>query len=139
VLYWLQESDKSGFAAGKDVKMVLDQQKLEVLKIQPVGDGPIDIDLICSPAQVDSFINLCNIQGVSIRGFTWWCHVIDGHEPCGMGGPKSKYYDGWFSEIPMYDIIRLPNNEAYRNYFKNIWPTSIDYHSCYWPGFWLEE
>ncbi len=119
--------------------MVLDQQKLEDLKIQPVGDGPIDIDLICSPTQIDPFINLCNVQGVSIRGFTWWCHVVGGHEPCGMGGPKSKYYDGWFSEVPMYDIIRLPNNEAYRNYFKNIWPTAADYHSCYWPGFWLEE
>ncbi len=79
--------------------MVLDQPKLEVLKIQPVGDSLID--LIYSPTQVDSFINLCNVQGVSIRGFTWWCHVVDGHEPCGMDGPKSKYYDGWFSEILM--------------------------------------
>ncbi len=64
--------------------MVLVEQILEVLKPQPVGNGMIDI--ICSFDNIDSFIDLCNAYEVSIKGFTWWCHVVDGHEPCGMGG-----------------------------------------------------
>ena len=115
---------------------MFDKRDLEELKIQPVGDGLID--MICSPACIDAFIDLCNAQGVPIKGFTWWCHVAEGHKPCGMGGPLSRYFDGWFSEIPLDDIIRLSDNETYRDYFKNVWPASADYHSCYWPGFWLE-
>jgi hypothetical protein len=76
-------------------------------------------------------------MGLRIGGFTWWCHVADGHEPCGMGGPKSEYFDGWFSEIPMDKIIELKDNEACRAYFAKEWPEDPDYRACYWPGFWL--
>lgn len=27
------------------------------------------------------------------------------HEPCGMDGPESAYFAGWFSEIWMDEII----------------------------------
>ncbi|MBQ9534710.1 MAG: hypothetical protein IJU78_02540 [Clostridia bacterium] len=110
---------------------------LENMKIQPVGNGLID--LICHPDCIDAFIDCCNEKGAEIKGFTWWCHVTDGHEPCGMGGPISEYYGGWFSEIFMRDIIKLTDNESYRDYFTNIWPADKEFHACYWPGFWLEE
>ena len=116
---------------------MLDQQSLEKLKIQPVGEGMID--LICPPEHIDAFIDLCDASGISIRGFTWWCHVTEGHTPCGMGGPRSRYYDGWFSEIPMEDILRLPDSGAYRDFFRNTWPMDKSCHDCWWPGFWLEE
>ncbi len=114
-----------------------DNKGLKELKIQPVGEGMID--LICPPESIGAFLDLCEADGSSIYGFTWWCHVTEGHAPCGMGGPKSLYYDGWFSEIPMEDIIRLPDDGAYREFFQNIWPKDKRYHDCWWPGFWLEE
>ena len=110
--------------------------ELEEMKIQPVGDGLID--LICAPENIDRFVDLCNEMGVTIQGFTWWCHVTEGHEPCGMGGPVSKYFDGWFSEVPMEDIIKIEGNEGYREYLREKWPKDPDFHECYWPGFWIE-
>ena len=114
-----------------------DKKSLEALQIQPVGEGLID--LICPPEHINAFIDFCEADGVPIRGFTWWCHVTEGHAPCGMGGPRSRYYDGWFSEIPMEDIIRLPDNGAYRDFFRNTWPKDKSWRDCWWPGFWLEE
>ena len=114
-----------------------DKKSLEELKIQPAGEGMID--LICPPEQIDAFVDLCEAEGIPICGFTWWCHVTEGHTPCGMGGPKSRYYDGWFSEIPMEEIIRLPDNGAYRDFFRTAWPKDKGFHDCWWPGFWLEE
>lgn len=127
--------------------MELFSKSLDNLKIQPVGDG--FIDLICPPEHIEAFIDLCNEHRMIIKGFTWWCHVTEGHKACGMGGPKSEYYDGWFSEMPMNEIIKLSdnvswesyvaNNENYRNYFVNEWPKEENYSDCHWPGFWLEE
>ncbi|SDB13313.1 hypothetical protein [Butyrivibrio sp. INlla16] len=115
----------------------MESQILSRLKIQAVGGGKID--LICPPDSVDEFIDLCCAEGTTIEGFTWWCHVTEGHIPCGMGGPKSVYFDGWFSEIPMDDIIRLGDNESYREFFNRTWPSDKNYHGCYWPGFWIED
>lgn len=117
--------------------MKLNMQTLEEMKIQPVGSGVID--LICAPERVGEFVDLCNREGLRIRGFTWWCHVTGQHEPCGMGGPRAKYCDGWYSEIPMDEIISLGDNESYRTYFSGIWQSDEGYRECYWPGFWLEE
>lgn len=117
---------------------MLDQNLIKALKIQPVGTGWID--MICSPDRIDDFIDLCNSKNLSITGFTWWCHVTDDHEPCGMGGPMSDYYNGWFSEIlPLGEVIELSDNESYRIFLKEIWPEQEDYQSCWWPGFWLED
>lgn len=116
---------------------MLDRNLIETLKIQPVGTGWID--MICSPDRIDDFIDLCNSNNLSITGFTWWCHVTDDHEPCGLGGPVSKYYDGWFSEIAMWEITSLSDNESYRTFFKETWSQSEDYEPCHWPGFWLED
>jgi hypothetical protein len=119
------------------VKVLSTAELLAALSIQPVGNGLID--LICPPDRVDLFIDFCNAAGRIVRGFTWWCHVTEGHEPCGMGGPAAKYFDGWFSEIPADGLIRFLDNESYRDYFKNVWPADKRYQACRWPGFWLEE
>ena len=118
---------------------MLDNAQLDELRIQPVGEGEDMIDLICPPEKIDAFLDLCNTEGIEIKGFSWWCHVTEGHEPCGMGGPKSSFFEGWFSEIPMDDIVRLSDNASYSTFFKYIWPEEDNYHDCWWPGFWLES
>lgn len=109
---------------------------LQGLKIQPVGDGMAD--LICPSHHIKSFIDMCDRNDIKIKGFTWWCHVTEGHEPCGMGGPKSIYFEGWFSEVPMENIISFETNEEYGDYLLVKWTNSSDYKACYWPGFWIE-
>lgn len=96
-------------------------------------------DLICPPQNIKAFIEKCNQQNISIKGLTWWCHVTEGHEPCGMGGPKSIYFDGWFSEIQMDNIISFETNSECLDFLLNEWKNSSEYKACYWPGFWLEE
>lgn len=87
---------------------------LEKYKVQPVGTGYID--LIVLNQFVDSFINELSDINILVSGITWWCHCTESTDGLncqhGMGGPKSKYYDGWFSEttIPMHDV-NLINSE----------------------------
>lgn len=109
----------------------------EELHIQSVGSG--GIDLICPMENVPLFVQKMNELHIKIKGFTWWCHVTDKHEPCGMGGPKSQYYSGWFSEIPMSSIISFDDNDKYLQYLLEKWPCSAEYKACYFPGFWIEE
>ena len=68
------------------IKEISLEELLKVLKIQPLGKGLLD--MICSPNDVGVFIDFCNALGKSIKGFTWWCHVTEEHQPCGMGGPS---------------------------------------------------
>ncbi|MET3290597.1 UNVERIFIED_CONTAM: hypothetical protein ABID98_003167 [Brevibacillus sp. OAP136] len=48
------------------------------------------------------FVNEITALGVIISDVTWWCYV-DPVNPKGcphvLGGPKSEYYAGWFSEL----------------------------------------
>ena len=137
----LRVDELSAAEVGLKVKEWCDRQiltaKIKELKIQPVGDG--FIDMICPPESINELLDLCNLMGLQIAGFSWWCHVTGGHEPCGMGGPKSEYDDGWFSEIPMDKIIEMKDNEAYRTYFSKEWPKAPEYRECYRPGFWLKD
>ncbi len=110
---------------------------LEMLKIQPVGNGLID--LICPWESVEPFVRQCDGAGLTVTGFTWWCHVTGNHRPCGMGGPRSVYFDGWFSELPMDDPVCFDNNAEVLHYLKDVWPRESGYRPCLWPGFWLEE
>ena len=108
---------------------------LKRLHIQPVGNGYID--LICPVENISEFIDCMEQLCITIKGFTWWCHVHGGHEACGLGGPRSRYSDGWFSEIPMDDIIRFDSNEELKHYLLEIYPNSPQYKECYVPAFWL--
>ena len=82
---------------------------LEKYKVQPVGHGYID--LIVKKELVEGLINELTNHNIIIMGVTWWCHCTTESEillgcPHGMGGPQSRYYQGWFSETqtPMYEI-----------------------------------
>lgn len=95
-----------------DKKIRLDEN-MKKLSVQPVGNGYIDC--ICPFANVEPFINTMNKLNIKITGFTWWCLVINGHEPCGMGGPRNIYGSGWYSEIPpMGEVHEFPNKRQLR-------------------------
>lgn len=74
----------------------------ELYKVEPVGDGYIDCIVLKDNMQM--FINEISASGILITDVSWWCYVSPNNNessgcPHGMGGPKSKYYDGWFSEL----------------------------------------
>lgn len=72
---------------------------LALYKAQPVGSGYIDI--IVKRENVRQLIEALIHDGVKINCITWWEYVEPNtrSKGYGYGGPKSYYYDGWFSEI----------------------------------------
>lgn len=75
-------------------------------KVQPVGTGYIDC--IITMPYVGEFIDKLTIKGIVVHAVTWWYHcssttTIENNCPLAMGGPKSTYWDGWFSEM-MIDL-----------------------------------
>ena len=109
---------------------------MDELHIQAVGNGYTD--LICPRENVGKFIDEMDKLHIKIIGITWWCHVTEGHEPCGMGGPKNKFGPGWYSEISLTDLIRFESHEELRRYLLEKYPTSKEYKECHIPAFWLE-
>jgi hypothetical protein len=78
-------------------------------KVQPVGNGYID--MIIENEFVDGFIEELTKSGFVVEGVSWWCHCTQDSQvklgcPHGLGGPKSEFFEGWFSEtdIPMFEI-----------------------------------
>lgn len=118
-----------------DKKLRLDEN-LKKLSVQPIGNGYIDC--ICPLANIAQFIDTMNEINIKITGFTWWCLVIEGHEPCGMGGPRDRHSPGWYSEIPMDSILKFSSNADIKNFLFNDWPSSSDYKPCFHPCFWLD-
>lgn len=106
------------------------------LHMHCVGMGFLEI--ICPQNSIVEFIDEMDKLHIDITGFSWWCHVTEGHEPCGMGGPRDRYGDGWYSEIEMGDFTSLDSNDAYRRYFTIEYPDSKDYKPCRVPAFSLE-
>ncbi len=109
---------------------------LEIFHVQPVGYGYIDC--ICPMENAPAFIRELTKRSVRISGFTWWCHVTEDHEPCGIGGPKSRYDDGWYSEIEMGNVKEFPDNSEMLEYLEHGWKASPDYRPCFTPAFWLD-
>jgi len=81
------------------------KQQLDYLvlkhKGQPVGDGYIDI--IVSRDNYAAFVEDLTTNKFAIVAVSWWCHCTPENKtrfgcPHGYGGPKSIYFDGWFSE-----------------------------------------
>ncbi|MBL7837147.1 MAG: hypothetical protein JNM67_06500 [Bacteroidetes bacterium] len=73
---------------------------LEKHKAQPVGHGYIDI--IISRDNYKDFISDLVASGYKIDCVSWWEWFEDRKEnEFGLGGPKSIFYKGWFSEIPV--------------------------------------
>lgn len=78
------------------------ERLLTLYKVQPVGNGYIDCIVIKN--NLDEFINEITALGILITDVSWWCYVNPTVKestecPHGMGGPESRYYDGWFSEL----------------------------------------
>ncbi|AZN39914.1 hypothetical protein [Paenibacillus albus] len=135
------------------------ENTLEKHQAQPVGSGYIDI--ISDPMLVESLITELTTIGIAIYGVSWWCFCSDENRerhgcPHGMGGPKSVYREGWYSEmgleyesfdIPLnvYDKFELSSvtvedvstlNDSIRNYIQEF---SHDkrYDKCFNPALWL--
>ena len=89
----------------------MDKEKLddilELHKAQPVGHGYIDI--IVSRDNYELFIADLVKNGFKVKSISWWEWCPNEKESdYGLGGPKSIYYDGWFSELSVdIDDIKL--------------------------------
>ncbi len=86
---------------------------LEKYKIQPIGNGYID--LITSNSDIEDFISELSGIKIIINGVTWWCHCTEKSKkesgcPHGMGGPRNRYGDGWFSEMQVR-MFEIPDEE----------------------------
>lgn len=68
-------------------------------KAQPVGWGYIDI--IVHRDSYRAFVADVLRAEFKIDSISWWEHVEDIKKNCiyGMGGPKSRFFGGWFAEI----------------------------------------
>lgn len=114
---------------------------------QPVGDGYIDIIV-----RRENYRNLLKDlieKGYEISCISWWEYVdrIDRKSRYGLGGPRSEFYKGWFSEIctvdeiefrelknPVEDITSVIENKIIDIGSKNI---SFDTDKFLTPAFWL--
>lgn len=93
---------------------------LEEHKAQPVGHGYIDI--IVNRETYKSFIADLIQNGYKIKSISWWewC-PCEKESDYGLGGPKSRYYDGWFSELTIgVDDIVLPERMKVENQIEEI-------------------
>jgi hypothetical protein len=83
---------------------------LEIHKAQPVGHGYIDI--IVSRDNYKLFVSDLIKSGYKIESLSWWewCPG-DKKKEYGLGGPRSRYYDGWFSELSIsVDNVESPED-----------------------------
>ncbi|QHI73476.1 hypothetical protein [Aminipila terrae] len=124
----------------EETKKALDKLLL-TYKIQPVGWGYIDC--ICIKENVFEFINSLTELGIKVTDITWWYHCVIGEKkekgcPHGGGGPMSKYFDGWFSEMYQIPNIKVKDNKEINSYVFNEWPNTSDYLPCLIPAFWLD-
>jgi hypothetical protein len=78
-------------------------------KAQPVGDGYIDI--IVNRDGYKSLVTDLITNEFGIRSISWWEWCPGERENrYGLGGPESRYYNGWFSELSVdVDDIALTN------------------------------
>ena len=93
---------------------------LETHKAQPVGHGYIDI--IVNRENYKPFIEDLVSNGFKIESVSWWewCPGENENE-YGLGGPTSRHYDGWFSELSVpVDDIELPEDDNIRQIEKVI-------------------
>jgi len=144
-------------------------KELEIIfkkyKVQPVGNGYIDC--IIKKPELGAFVEEISSLGIIIISSSWWCHVESYSQsergcPHGLGGPRSEYYNGWFSELQneFYDVeesllnklsesfdkqrIRVSNLNTLKGIEERLsitfmyTPTEyIEGNRCVVPGIWL--
>lgn len=133
-----------------DRKAVLDRIIAEH-KAKPVGWGYIDI--IVRREHYRDFVADVLRAGFPIVSVSWWEYVDDLKRPntYGMGGPGSRFYDGWFAEVgtdldevSQTDSIEsqvLQVNEIVENkrlQFATLPDISFGDCSSLTPAFWLD-
>ena len=108
---------------------------IQQYKVQPVGWGYIDC--IVSLENVFYFIDSLSKIGIKVDGLTWWCHCKNQNPGCphGMGGPVSKYYDGYFSEM-WFPPVEFESYEQVVAYLKT--PNDPNILDCFVPALWLD-
>ena len=111
-------------------------------KVQPVGRGYIDC--IVTFDNVFEFLNGLSGIGIKVYGVTWWCHSKERNSGCphGMGGPLSKYHDGWFSEM-WFEMLRFDNNNQVASYLESTNDETMHEWfekrlECFVPALWLD-
>ena len=119
---------------------------LALHKAQPVGSGYIDI--IVKRENVHQIIESLVSSGVQIKTITWWEYVdsLPKKAKYGMGGPKSNFYDGWFSEICFgeddintnnkVEILKVIENKEI--HFADGEIVRYQEQECLTPALWLE-
>jgi len=128
-------------------KEILDDL-LDKYKAQPVGSGYIDI--IVSRENYQAFAKAILESGFVIEAISWWEYLEDMDQPntYGMGGPASKFYDGWFAEtctkideVPsstdvLNQIIELVEGKELGEYEGHL--VSFKNTNSLTPAFWLK-
>lgn len=105
---------------------------LRCRKVQPVGKGYLDC--ICPREEVPVFLEEVSAAGITVTDYSLWQYVLSPEETVqGMGGPRCRYREGWYSEL---NILRP-------------WRGTEELEACLTaeearlkcrlvPGFWLE-
>jgi len=132
---------------------------LETYRVQPVGNG--FIDLILPRDTAVRLISDLERMSVAIERVTWWCHstpesrlVLGCHH--GLGGPRNRNGEGWFSECVYYPDFYLPEHgvdldaanvdpaelsercgHLTRHYLQHVLSSEWFYRPCLHPGLWL--
>ena len=102
----------------------MDKEKLDEIiekhKAQPVGHGYIDI--IVSRDNYKSFISDLITNAYIVESISWWEWCPGQKEnQYGLGGPRSHFYDGWFSELSIdVDDIKLNHEMRSENIIEKI-------------------
>src|ERR1700744_4306598 len=102
----------------------MDKLKLDEIlkrhKAQPVGWGYIDI-VVARDYYKDFISDLVNNEN-KIESISWWEWCSNNNESkYGIGGPKSNYVDGWFSELSIdVDDIDLGKTLEKKQLIKEI-------------------
>lgn len=131
---------------------------LEKYKVEPVGTGYIDC--ITALPDMSDFIEELTIHNIVVYAVTWWCYSNSAdalqQKNCShhMGGPRSKYRNGWFSEtiLPLHEIptteLDKLSSKNQSEYSKNIntqikdyimydFRQTANYKPCLEPALWL--
>lgn len=104
-------------------------KQLEVLiekyKVQLVGNGYSECIIMKDNMEV--FIKEISNLGILIPYVDWWCYVNPNESthtgcPHGLGGPRSEYYEGWFSELQndIYELDEAATAKVLLSYDKQL-------------------
>ena len=118
------------------------QAVLKKFKVQPVGNGTIDC--ITEWEYVRPFLDFLTKNKIVVTAVSWWFHHTESNDlnypyPYGMGGPKSDWFEGWFSEVPSLFFDGFSDNESVLRHVTSDIQKERLYSRGLVPGFWIEN